>query len=403
LHQLAQSDYASLLLAVHIQDGVSVRADEMRVLCRQTALDLGVAYDEQSVVVVPDGLGLEAAARQVRYAALLEYMLDNSSVLLTAHHAQDQAETVILHLMRGSGVRGLAAMPLVKSFGLGYHIRPLLNTSKKVLESYAKQHGIVYIEDETNQDLQYDRNFIRHVVLPLLQTRWPRAIENVHYSAQYCSEALGLLTAQTQADYQACWVADSQTLNIPCLQQYSAFRQAEVVAYWLRARGFVGLPRKKNDFLLRALQQQRRLILQHEHYMLRVYRQQLWVDRMEIFQPKALKSEQVKFGEPVYLAHLDQSLTVDLEGGSVLAGDAFEIQYRQGGERLRPKGRGGSVSLKKLFQEKGVPPWMRDQIPLIVHKGQIIAIPGICVGEGIEGVVVTWGIRSLSGEPTHSS
>ena len=185
---------AAGVAAVHVHHGLHSDADEWDAHCQQVCDELGVAYTLLRVDGRPaTGESPEAAARDARYRALAEW-LPAGHCLLTAQHQDDQAETLLLQLLRGSGVSGLAAMPVMTGLGAGHHLRPLLEMTRPALHHYATAHALRWIEDPSNQSSAYDRKYLRHQVLPRLRERWPAVSSSLSRSAAHCAEASALLS-----------------------------------------------------------------------------------------------------------------------------------------------------------------------------------------------------------------
>lgn len=209
LHLLASSPEAHErgLRAMHVHHGLQERADDWAAHCRDVCAALSVPLTIHHVTVPRDsGLGIEGAARQARRAAFAE-QLGDSEVLALAHHLDDQAETFLLRALRASGPDGLAAMPAWRPFARGHLWRPLLHVPRAALERYAHAHGLLWIDDPSNTDVSFDRNFLRQRVLPLLRERWPRAAASMARSAALCGEASGLLADEDARALRACALA----------------------------------------------------------------------------------------------------------------------------------------------------------------------------------------------------
>ena len=203
LHALSQSSIASeRVLAIHVNHGLHPDADSWELHCRRFAESLGVKFDAIAVVVDErSGLGLEAAAREARYAALMNFV-HPQDCLLSAHHQDDQAETLLLNLMRGSGISGMAGIGKKQPFGPGQLLRPLLGVSRSALEDYAERHAVERIDDPANEDQQFDRNFLRREILPRLTERWPAAAARLARSAELAADSADLLQSLAEVDLE---------------------------------------------------------------------------------------------------------------------------------------------------------------------------------------------------------
>lgn len=251
LHQCEQLDPRFLLRAIHIHHGLNLKADEWVIHCQAVADKLSIPLTVVKLgLVPPEGESVENVARQARYAAFSEALQPNE-ILLTAHHLEDQAETVLLQLLRGAGVKGLSGMPYLKPFAKGGHARPLLGVSRKVIDAYAEQQELCWIEDSANKDLRFTRNFLRHRVMPLLAEINPNYAGCLARSAEHCQSTQALLEEGLEKDLAACITAD-QELLVAELKKYPLLHQEALVRFWLHTMGYP-LPSSKK---LRTIVQQ---------------------------------------------------------------------------------------------------------------------------------------------------
>src|SRR5690606_19663025 len=199
-----------------------------------------IPFFAAAVQVESRGRGLEDAARVARYQVYEEYVEEND-LLLTAHHADDQLETVLLRLLRGAGPRGLAAMSRRRLLGKGEIFRPLLDFSRAELEAYARAHQLRWVEDESNLDVHYARNFLRHEIIPRLQQRWPRLQQRVQTTADLCADSEALVEVLAAEDLTRVDVRHEragQSLDLTMLEQWSDARRHNLLRYWLRTQQF---------------------------------------------------------------------------------------------------------------------------------------------------------------------
>ena len=379
LHALASlqsSGKIQQLRAIHIDHGLQADSSVWSVHCKKTAEDLGVPCEIIPLnLTIPEGESLEAVARNARYKAF-EQALQKDEALLTAHHQDDQAETVLIQLFRGAGVDGLAAMPEAKPFAKGMLIRPLLDFSRQSLEDYAKEYQLDYIDDPSNFDTDFDRNFLRHDVLPLLKTRWKGIAKNLTRVARLQAEVKYLLEENTRIDYQAVQ-GDGNTLSIDRLLQLSYVRQKATIRLWLKHQQFlmpseVKLKHIISDVL--SAKDDANPCVHWDNFEVRRYRKQLY----------AVRKDDSHKAELVINWDASSSLVV---GSTVIEADNLgewkeplqqsdnvTIRFRQGGERIRLRGHNQTVKLKKLLQESNIPPWERDRIPLIYLGEKLIMV-----------------------------
>ena len=204
LHALSEVRHNIPILAIHIDHGLDSSSEAWAAHCKKFGLDLNIEVEVHKVSIPtnPED-GVEAAARRARYSALLTYVQDGDYVL-SAHHENDQAETILMNLMRRSGLAGLAGIGARQSFGQGMLLRPLLGVRRSELEAYAAKHNLIWIEDPSNTDNRFDRNFVRARVLPILEKRWPAAASSVRQSAEFAGEANELLKDLADIDLKIC-------------------------------------------------------------------------------------------------------------------------------------------------------------------------------------------------------
>lgn len=374
--------------AVHIHHGLSPNADDWAEHCRAVCHDLNVPFTSKSVSLsIKTGDSLEAVARELRYRVLGE-QLNEQECLLTAHTRNDQAETILLQLLRGAGPRGLAAMPAQKSLGSQQLLRPLLNWTREELYEYAIQSQLQWVEDESNQETRFDRNYLRQEILPVLKTRWSAVSQNLARSATHSAEASGLL--DDLADIDLGHIADEveQRVQITPLVKLTAERQRNALRRWFNRQSLPVPNTQKLQYIQEEMQKQRQdtsFCLCWGEIEMRRYRDYFYVI------PKQAECDTQTVLEwnltnelllPNHLGRLEvQKSTVGECVSEALWGKTMTVCFRQGGELCRLPNREGSHSLKKLFQEWGVPPWQRNRIPLLFYKEELVAVIGYCVCE----------------------
>lgn len=365
LHLLAQAGVADLH-AAHVHHGLQDAADDWAARCADQAAALGVPFSALHVSVAADHpAGPEAAAREARYGALRGVMKPGD-VLVTAHHLDDQAETVLLRLLRGSGVQGLSAMRSLEAFEPGLLWRPLLQTSRAELQAYARAHELNWIDDPHNTNERYARSWLRQHVMPLLQQRWPAAADSFARSAALSAEAADLLEEVAAADCAAA--SAGQELAISALRRLSPARRMQALRWWLaRVDGLSPVP---YSILVRIEPELIDARIDAEPLLawpggeLRRYRDQLYA--MPPLQPPP----------PEATLAWNGCGTLDLPAGCgrLVAENSVPqagllVRFAAGGERFQPMGSQHSRTLKNLFQESGVPPWQRLRTPLLLRDG----------------------------------
>lgn len=359
--------------------------------CRQ-AQYFHVPSHVLSVVVPPQTdqghRSLEARARSARYAALAEWMMTQppGTVLVTAHHAEDQAETLLLAALRGSGAAGLAAMPDVTRFAHGWHWRPFLGTSRAELRQAAERVNLPFVTDPSNADLRHDRNYLRAEILPRLRQRWPQAVARLDQTAAHAAEELGLLVALAELDAGTRLdVADLPTARLIGLPRG---RLANVLRAWMRQRGALMAPRARlQDFIdqLRQAGVTRMPTLAWGSWRITRYRDRLYwrePERVTPIEPMIWTEKRL----PATWSGTQTCHLVPTTSADPLAIDArwldrpWLLRSRQSSDRIRTQARRPSRTLKNWFQTQGVPPWARAEIVVIEIDGQLACL----VGHGVD-------------------
>lgn len=388
LHALAQIRSllpAQFIHAIHINHGIHPDADQWALHCQMICNDLDISFAQHTLTLNSSkGTSLEALAREARYACLAS-QIQSDDLLLLAHHQDDQAETLLLQLMRGSGVKGLAGMPRYAQFATGALARPLLDQTRDDLLDYARSHHLPWIEDPSNYNTAFDRNFLRHEVLPLIRQRWPSVNATLARSAQHQAEADSLLETLAQQDMAGAASVEQRTLAVSVLQSLPAPRQRNLLRYWLQRVCRLPLPSTVHlqrilDEMLNAGTDSSPLV-QWPGAQVRRYRHVLYA-----MEPLAdVNTEWQRDWDLKNTLRLPDGTCLQTRHtlGHGLARDKLtqgvRVGYRQGGERCRLPGRIHHHALKKLLQDWGVPPWERDRIPLIYVGDELVQVVGYTV------------------------
>lgn len=377
------------IAALHIDHGLQPESREWQQHCQQFCEQLHVPLTSLTVDVERDsGKGLEAAARAARYQAFAS-TLQSGEVICLAQHQDDQAETVMLQLLRGSGAAGLAAMPGYKVFADGHLMRPLLPFSRAALRDYAEQHELKWIEDPSNEHLGFDRNYLRHEVMPILKKRWPTTDRSLARSAAHLAEANSLLLEIATQDWQVAQDHSLSEISLAALKSLSEQRQRNLLRYWIHHVNHKPLPDSRRlqqlfSEVIDAVEDAEPCVSWHG-IAVRRYRQRLYLTE------DALSAGQARpwdLSAPLSLAELNCRLVTETSTGQgldpeLLGQSTMRIDFRHGGEVCRPCGRDGKHhELRKLFQEWGVPPWQRSRVPLLYVGEEIASVIGYCICEG---------------------
>jgi tRNA(Ile)-lysidine synthase len=378
------------LQVVHVQHGLHEDAESWAEHCARVCITHGLPLQQQTLRLSPQaGESVEALARDRRYQALASLM-QAGDVLLTAQHQDDQAETLLLQLLRGSGPAGLAAMPQLCRFGPGWLARPLLEISRAELVNYAKEYRLRWVEDPSNRDLRYDRNYLREQVMPLLLQRWPAATATIARAARLSGELQALADALAAEDLQQARGPWPDTLSITALRKLPSARRRSLLRHWVRELGG-GMPGSRH---LQRIEQECLHSRQDAKPLVKWQDMEVRRFRDGLFLRKARPPHDIsqvipwQDGRPLQLPDGSGELVLEEAQHGLskrLWGKArVEIRYRQGGERCIPAGNIHHRALKKLFQEWSIPPWLRDSMPLIYLDNQLAAIPGYVVCESFQ-------------------
>ena len=374
LHLLANAKDLPPLGAIHIHHGLQAAADAWPAHCQSVCDALGVPLRIMRVHVQP-GASLERAARDARYQAFAE-VTGAGEVLLTGQHRDDQAETLLFRLLRGAGVRGLAAMPAYRPLAAGHLVRPLLDVSRVELEAYAHEHRLQWIEDPSNADSRFSRNYLRHRVLPTLPERWPQAVSSLARTAEHLSEAQALLDELAGMDLQGAdqpspfpWLPLPSLVLAP-LRELSDARQRNALRHWLTP--LTRLPDSDHWaswYSLRDAKGDAQPLWRLADGELHRCAERIW------WVPAAWS----EFSDAtVSWPTLQNPLELPGNGRLEFVGEApkgsFEVRYRQGGEIIEVPGR-GRRDLKRLLNECGVPGFVRGRLPLLYRDEQLLAVP----------------------------
>jgi tRNA(Ile)-lysidine synthase len=367
------------LRAIHIHHGLSANADAWATHCEQICAQWRVPLEVVKVTLADDGLGIEAQAREARYAAFRAVLLPGE-VLVTAQHLDDQCETLLLALKRGSGPAGLSAMAAESDFAGSKLLRPLLNEKRQDLECWAVAHQLRWIEDESNQDDAYDRNFLRLRVLPLLTQRWPHFADAAARSAALCGEQEQLLDELLAQELNAL-MGEAGQLAIEPLMNVSEPRRAALLRRWL-AQHQAAMPSRA---MLERLWQEVALarddanpLLRLGQFEVRRFQQQLWWIPVYTRQIPVM-IEWANITQPLSLPDGGKlQLMTGTEIRAPRVNEPVSVRFTASGT-LHIVGRNGGRKLKKIWQEMGVAPWLRETTPLLFYGETLIAAAGYFV------------------------
>ncbi len=386
--------------AVHIDHGLQSAAASFREACAQLCRRLNIPLTVIPVSIRTDkGASIEAAARDARYAALA-LDLKPGECLLTAHHSEDQAETLLLQALRGGGLKGLAAMPVCRPLGLGWHLRPVLDVPQNELLAIGACVGGLSVADPMNRDLRFDRGFLRLQVWPLIKARWPGASTALARTARHAAAAQELLDDAAAADVSR--LRDGEALSVPGLRALPAPERINALRVWLCE---AGVEPPSTARLSEALRQILEAKIDHVpsiawgSFALRRYRQRVFLTQAH---PPRLEGIKHWLARPDARVHLGPGLG-EL-GWAARAGgidarrlpQTLIVRRREGGETLKPAATAKTQSLQHLCQSQGVLPWMRDALPLVFAGGALIAVADLwtdarwCAPPAQPGFALIW-------------
>jgi tRNA(Ile)-lysidine synthase len=374
-HQLTQ-DTSIGLKAVYIHHGLSANADQWAEFCQQQCFKRQIPFEVQKVQLNPTA-NIEAQARTARYSALSAFVLTPQTALLTAHHADDQLETLLLALKRGAGPAGLSGIAALQSFAAGWLLRPLLDFSREQLEVFAKQQQLQWIEDESNSDSRFDRNFLRLQVIPLLQQRWPAFRQNALRSVSHIQQQQQFV--EQQLDQLIHTVMHGAELDLTLLMSQDLTTQKLLVRRWLALTGL----NPSTDWLERFFSEligakaDAQPLLELDVYQIRRFANKAYITQVTEV-PQAGVLLELKAGQQLNTVVGQFLFNRENKGTPVLINDnplylvfgLFSLPFKPTGERQ-------SKELKQWLKLWAIPPWQRLQLPVLVQNNQVVAVLGL--------------------------
>ena len=354
LHFL-NSHYPGNIRAVHINHNLSKHSKDWSLFCKELCHKQDVEFKSIDINIKTSS-NVEENARKKRYNSL-KSELSKNEVLCTAHHQEDQSETFLLQLFRGSGVAGLASMPKMKSFADSFLYRPFLNISKQLIVDYATKYNLNWVEDDSNINLNFKRNLLRLEFIPKLESGFEGVIKNISRSAYHQSEALKLINDLAKIDIEKFNLVINHKIQVLSLIQLPERRVANVLRYYIAQRGFLMPSNKVLTELISVLRAKddAKVILKWHLYEVRRYDNELY-----FFDGEPDRSNE---DCPLFNKLKDQT--------------NFTIRFRQDGQRVRLKGKKHSSSLKKILQSANIPPWERDKLRMYYINDTLVGMESI--------------------------
>jgi tRNA(Ile)-lysidine synthase len=389
LHFCQKALPSAQLRAIHINHGLSPKADAWQQHCEDYCKLHNIEFEFRKVDISHSGSNLELQAREARYEVFETLIREEDSILM-AHHQDDQMETVLYRLLRGSGPRGLAGIPAKRALGNGALLRPLLDYSKDDLTEYAKQAGLNWVEDESNSDISFDRNFLRQIII-----RWPSAGKSIQRSAELLAESEQLLHTLAILDAGEFMATKKTVFPLELMQGKDLPRQRNLLRYWFQSLaeahaipmpGFEEL-RGIVEEVIPAPEDAQPLISWKQDDTtidLRRFANKLYI----------LKNFSRDFNQRAYPIKPGMTLALDFNLGTITLeestsggirmqeGDIFEIRFDCAQSDAKPAGR-KTRSFKKIFQDYGVPPWLRSRIPLLFVNGELATVGDLFVCQNL--------------------
>lgn len=391
--------------AIHVNHGLESEALAWERHCEGVCKQLGIPLVVARITSLrPGGASLEAWAREQRYELLAQPMRPGE-ILLTAHHQQDQAETMLLQLLRGSGAKGLAAMPRLQRFHDGWQARPLLEFTRPQILARADQIGLHWVEDHSNANECLDRNYLRRQIWPKLQEHWPGAARTLARAAAHQAEAAALLAYLAHEDLRNLRLERNNILDNSHLQTIDRPRLANLLRHWLEELGLPLPNSAKIQQLIETVVHSRYAVnpcVNWGNAEVRRYRHAVCAAaRLPQSVPEWTMEwnlhESCITPVGVLKAELVQGWGIRRDA---IAHDSLQVRYRKGGERIRPEGDAHHRDLRKLFQQRGVFPWYRNRVPLLYAGDRLAAVAGlwtsgeVAAGKNELGWEISWSAQA---------
>jgi len=354
LHFL-NSNHRGNIRAIHINHNLSQFSNDWKVFCRDLCKNANIEFKSIDLNII-NSSNIEENARKRRYASF-KSDLSKKEILCTAHHQDDQAETLLLQLFRGSGVAGLASMPKLKNFGDSYLYRPLLNISKQQIIDYASKNHLNWVVDDSNDNTQFKRNLLRLELIPKLQSSFDSVIKNISRSANHQADALKLMRDLAEIDIAKFNLIVNNNIQVAPLSKLSTKRIANVLRYYINQRDFLMPSSKVLTELISVMNAKNdaQVILKWHVYEIRRYNNELYFFDTDF--------DHSKLDCPYYEKLKSES--------------NFKIRYRKDGQRVKLKGKKHSSALKKILQDSNIPPWERDKLRMYYVNDTLMAMESI--------------------------
>ncbi len=409
-HQLQQQDKIKNLTAAHVNHGIQQQNDAWEQHCVELCERYQITLFRKQFELSSLGSVSENEARAARYQ-FFEHLLEKPRVMLFAHHLDDQVETMLFRMIRGTGVKGLAGIPDCRQLANGWLMRPLLETSRSQIEDYAKRHHLDWVEDPSNSETHFSRNYLRNRVIPNIQSKWPEFSRAFNQLRSIASEQSELVSELAAKDVEAIQQANS-SLSIKKFNLFSTARQKNLLHYWVRLHTGNSPGANEINEVINQLQPlslkadssegQKAIKVKLGQGWLRSFNKHLYFCSNN--EPAVLTSEcrwenceqPLVLGNGVSLEFINNKRSNSNSSTSIrkpLPSESVIVRARQGGEIAKPSYRAHSTELKKIFQELDVPPWKRKWLPIIYFNEKIACIPGVFVDQAFAAHTSQWQIK----------
>jgi tRNA(Ile)-lysidine synthase len=376
--------------ALHFHHGLQAKASQWQEHCRAFCAQRGIPFlTEQLEIDRSGGASLEEASRNSRYRAVAR-ILGEDEMYLTAHHAEDLAETLFLNLMRGSGIEGLAGIPMLRNLERGWVARPLLEIHRSDLVAYLEARGIGWLTDPSNADTSFDRNYLRQELFPLLEQRWPglvRRLSRTARNARTAAAAMAMFIENQSGDL----IRDRLKMPLHRLLELDPEMQTLILRQWLRRHEVPALPEQRLKEFLKQLAEAtvgNRAEVQWEDWMIKHYHLDLWLHRRKPY----LACPERSWQEGMLLELGQDTGRLRLEGKPAAIPPGWRVRARRSGDRMRPQPGGPSRKLKHFFQSASIPPWLRSGIPVLEWDGEPVALGDWLFGHRLQSWLLDNGL-----------
>jgi tRNA(Ile)-lysidine synthase len=370
------------LHAIHFHHGLQQEAEAWQEHCRKFCDERNIPYHAE-ILEIDSAVGTsqEEESRNCRYRAVAR-ILGSDEMYLTAHHAEDQAETLFLNLLRGSGVEGIAGIPALRNLGHGWVARPLLEQRRQELVDYLAQRSISWLTDPSNEDTAFDRNYLRHELFPTLEKRWPGLVPRLVRTARNARSTVNAM-ADFIENQSGDLINDRLKMSLHKLLVLDPEMQGLILRQWLRRHEVPMLTEARlREFLgqLAAAPADSRAEVQWGDWMIKHYRHDLWLHRRAPY----VACPQEAWSSGMQLDLGPDSGMLLLSGEPAVLPSGWIVRTRQAEDRIRMRPNGPSHRIKHFFQSAGIPPWLRPAIPVLEWDGEAVALGDWALGHRLQ-------------------